>query len=76
MLLHEPVTLYCGHTCCQRCLALWVVSGPAAAVKSCPVGCGQRLHGWPHPSVVLKKQIEARWREQCVPPALVFVLSL
>lgn len=61
-LLYNPVTLHCGHTCCQRCLALWVVS--SAGQKKCPVGCGAQLHGWPHVSIVLKKQIEERWRDQ------------
>ena len=64
-LLYNPVTLHCGHTCCQRCLALWVVS--SAGQKKCPVGCGAQLHGWPHVSIVLKKQIEERWRDQYVP---------
>ncbi|CAH1721814.1 unnamed protein product [Aphis gossypii] len=58
LVLREPVTLLCGHTCCRRC-------GGGTACKPIVCNkCGVRTPFQPHVDVLVKSLVEKLWPVQ------------
>lgn len=58
LVLREPVTLLCGHTCCRRC-------GGGTACKPIVCNkCGMRTPFQPHVDVLVKSLVEKLWPVQ------------
>lgn len=57
LVLREPVTLLCGHTCCRRC-------GGDTATPSVCHRCGVRTPYKPHADVLVKSLVEKLWPVQ------------
>ncbi|KAL5239977.1 hypothetical protein ACI65C_007387 [Semiaphis heraclei] len=58
LVLREPVTLLCGHTCCRRCGG-GTVCKPLVCHK-----CGMRTPFQPHVDVLVKSLVEKLWPVQ------------
>jgi len=57
-LLHEPVTLLCGHTYCFPCLFR------LRNVQECPA-CKEKWTNWPKPNYVLADLISRKYPTRC-----------
>ncbi|KAL4113551.1 hypothetical protein QTP88_017160 [Uroleucon formosanum] len=58
LVLREPVTLLCGHTCCRRC------GGGTACKPLVCHKCGMRTPFQPHVDVLVKSLVEKLWPVQ------------
>eukprot|EP00035_Acanthoeca_spectabilis_P001465 m.80274 g.80274 ORF g.80274 m.80274 type:complete len:324 (-) comp10889_c0_seq1:192-1163(-) len=65
--LLDPVTLSCGHTGCEMCVAAWfssVLQSARGGRLRCPAGCGAECSGFPSVSVNLRNDICGRIGEK------------
>jgi len=58
LVLREPITLLCGHTCCRRC------GGGTACKPLVCHKCGMRTPFQPHVDVLVKSLVEKLWPVQ------------